>query len=109
MPESNDAPPYHRKLTPSNMDEVDKVERTMEIWGREARVLAGGLCVKAYPGFHSGPHADSFGCRIPPRLLYGFRGRRQIVREVAWDEGMPGVETRELGRYACVPISWVRR
>ena len=99
--------PYHRKISTHNADEIEKVRLSMEVWGREAHTLAGGRCVQAYPGFHTGPRAYSFGTDIPPVLKFGFRGRVMVVREVAWYENMDGVETRELGEFACIPILWM--
>lgn len=101
---------FHRVLLRHNQDEYEKVEASGEIWGREARVLAGGLCVQAYPGLHEpGTPAYSFGCDITPKSKFGFRNGRPVVREVYWTLDMPGVKSREGGKFAAIPILWCRR
>lgn len=101
---------FHRILLPHNRDEYEKVEASREIWGREARVLAGGVCVQAYPGPHEpGSSAYSFGCAIMPKSKFGFRNGRPVLREVYWTPDMPGVEEREDGKFAAIPILWCRR
>ena len=80
----------------------------MEVWGRRAHTLAGGVCVKAYPDLHTTMPAYSFGSDIPPKQKFGFRGTVPVVREVAWCEGEPGVQARMVGEFACIPILWMK-
>ena len=101
---------FHRIILRHNSHEYEQVQASREIWGREARMLSGGLCVQAYPGLHlSGQSAYSFGCGIRPKLKFGFRHGKPVVREVYWTPDMPGVEEREGGKFAAIPILWCKR
>ena len=101
---------YHRFILPHNRDEFEKVAASNEVWGQEAAVLAGGICVQAYPGCHpAGAKAYSFGCAIPPRKKLGFIGKKSVIREVFWTLDMEGVKERGGGKFAAIPILWCKR
>lgn len=98
-------PSYFRLILQHNAGEVEKVFDSMEVWGREAKTLAHGLCVKAYPGKHKVPEAYNFETTIQPVLKHGFKGGEMVVREVQWLEGHAGVEYRQNGEFVCIRIS----
>jgi hypothetical protein len=104
-------PPYpecfHRLILRHNADERSLVRMSMEVWGREAKHFASGLCVQAYPHSAKVKEAYSFGTRVLAKIKYGFIGEVAVVREVAWNEGMPGVEYRDDDRAVCIPITWM--
>ncbi|WP_143516878.1 hypothetical protein [Pseudooceanicola antarcticus] len=89
-----------------NPDEIQLVKTSMEVWGGEARVLAGGVAVQAYPGKADRQHAYSFGTLVEPKPKFGFRGKQRVVREVFWTLDMEGVEERLGGDFAAIPIEW---
>lgn len=101
MPEEK----YHRIISTHNRDELPKVRESMEVWGREAKVLAHGLCVKAYPGARVAKDAYTFETPVVPLLKGGFRDNRFVVREIHWPEGHAGVEYRQNGEFVCVRIT----
>ena len=101
--------PYHRLILKHNHDELLKVEETMEIWGKEAKTSATGMCVQAYPSWHSVAYAYSFGTPVKPVEKFGFRDKIMVLRELQWPEGLHGVEDRENGKYVCIRVSWLEK
>lgn len=98
-------PSYFRLILQHNQDELEKVRKSMEVWGREAKTLAQGLCVKAYPGWQQVAAAYTFESPVRPVLKLGFRHGAPVVREVHWPEGHAGVEYRQNNEYVCIRIS----
>jgi len=77
-------PLYHR-LTGHNPVEEGLVRSTGVLLGHEARVLAGGIRVQAYPGpLPEGRTGYTFTTIVPPKVSLGFRNRQTIIREVYW-------------------------
>lgn len=96
---------FHRFFDASRVPtEAELVEKSREVWGGPARVLAHGLAVRAYPGPHKGSSRYTFCTKITPNKKLGFLGKKVVVREVVWPDGMEGVEVRDSGNYVSIPI-----
>lgn len=80
----------------------------MEVWGREARTLASGVAVQAYPGCATQKNSYTFKTDVLPKLKYGFIGKKPVIRELFWSLGMEGVEEREDGDVAAIKIGWFK-
>ena len=82
---------FHRM--PNNPAERALVTTSGVLHGKEARVLAGGVKVQAYPGPapEGNPTAYSFTTDLVPHSSLGFRDRKAVVREVYWDETVGAV------------------
>lgn len=84
---------FHRYLKPDNRNEADLVRKSGYVKGGEARTLAWGKRINAFPGPHA-PVRDhyEFSCQIVPKpsLAFHLNGEPR-VREVYWPEGWPGV------------------
>lgn len=104
---------YHRSPHPENPNEFNQVRQSNSVRGYEAKVLAWGLCVQAYPYLANGkPDAYSFGTDVPAKVSYGFRDRKPIIREVRWDLEIEGVneDRDDQGReFAYILTTWVER
>lgn len=101
---------YNRRISGHNADEYEKVQSSMEVWGKSAHVLAHGVCVQAYPGAApKNTDAYSFSSGVPARPKLGFRGKITVIREVVWSLDMPGVEERENGAFAAIAIDWCEK
>lgn len=85
-------PQYNRYLREDNRHEPQLVRESGYVKGGEARVLAGGARINAYPGPHA-PARDryTFATDSPPKLSYGLKDGKRVLREVYWPEGSPGV------------------
>jgi hypothetical protein len=102
--------PFYRSIGAHNAGEYEKVTTSMEVWGSEARCLAGGLRVQAVPLDRAG-HGEGYNFKtyVQPKESLGFPlNGPPMVREVYWEEGHPGVEYRDSGRYVCIPVFDVR-
>lgn len=96
---------FHRKV-PHNTNEINLVRESKEVWGREAKVLAWDVAVKAYPGYATQQNSYTFKTGAMPKLKYGFIGKKRVVRELVWILGMEGVEERENGDAAVIKVGW---
>ena len=102
--------PYYRYIGEHNAGEYEKVIDSMEVWGTEARCLAHGLRVQALPvGLARSDSGYNFRTEVVPTESLGFPlVGPHIVREVYWQEGAPGVEYREAGRYVSIAVHTVK-
>lgn len=83
---------FHRYLRSDNRTEPTLVRASGFLKGGEARVLAGGLRINAYPGHvPAGPDQYSFATEVQAKVSYGFRNGKMVPREVYWPEGASGV------------------
>ena len=81
-------PLYHR-LDTSGVGERALVAKTKLVYGRAARMSAGGgVEVRAYPGPApvGNPLAYTFTTPLQPLVKYGFIGGQTIPRQVIWTE-----------------------
>ena len=85
-------PAYHRYLRRDNRDEPALVRQSGFLKGGDARVLAGGRRINAYPGPGAGGRDQyDFSTGVEAKLSYGFRNGKMVPREVYWPEGAAGV------------------
>lgn len=81
----------------------------MELWGYEAHVAYSGICVQALPGAHTGNNEYSFSTDVEPIRKKGYIGRQEVLRELVWPIGWPGVEERDNGNAACIRLTWISK